>query len=54
MVIKTTYLALDIDEQVYDEACVRATEEGEASGLAEGDIFDAIRAKYGWKTRFLD
>jgi Arc/MetJ-type ribon-helix-helix transcriptional regulator len=41
-----------LDQQAYDEACVRAAEQGEASGLAEGDIFENVRAKYGWKSRF--
>jgi Arc/MetJ-type ribon-helix-helix transcriptional regulator len=43
-----------LDEQAYDEACVRAAEEGEASGLYDGDPFERIRAKYGWKTRFAE
>jgi putative addiction module CopG family antidote len=37
------------DEDAYNLACLRAAEEGEASGEAEGDIFERIRAKYGWK-----
>jgi len=37
------------DEEAYNLACIRAAEEGEASGLADGDIFERIRAKYGWK-----
>jgi Arc/MetJ-type ribon-helix-helix transcriptional regulator len=44
-------LQKQLDEQAYDEACVRAAEEGEASGLIEGDIFEMVRAKYGLKSR---
>jgi Arc/MetJ-type ribon-helix-helix transcriptional regulator len=40
-----------LDEQAYDEACIRAAEEGEASGLAEGDIFETVRAELGLKSR---
>jgi antitoxin ParD1/3/4 len=41
----------EVDEEAYNQACVRAAEEGEASGLAEGDIFERVRAKYGLKSR---
>jgi Arc/MetJ-type ribon-helix-helix transcriptional regulator len=44
-------LQKQLDEQAYDEACVRAAEEGEASGPIEGDIFEMVRAKYGLKSR---
>jgi len=37
--------------EAYDQACVELAEEGEASGLAEGDPFERIRAKYGFKSR---
>ncbi|MES2391779.1 MAG: hypothetical protein V4555_09065 [Acidobacteriota bacterium] len=39
------------DQAAYDEACVRAAEEGEASGLADGDIFEQVRAELGLKSR---
>ncbi len=38
-------LRKQLDEQTYDEACIRAAEEGEASGLAEGDIFETVHAE---------
>jgi Arc/MetJ-type ribon-helix-helix transcriptional regulator len=42
------------EQRAYDEACIRAAEEGEASGLAEGDIFATVRAKYGLKSYLED
>jgi Arc/MetJ-type ribon-helix-helix transcriptional regulator len=36
-------------DEAYDLACIKAAEEGEASGLFEGDPFERIREKYGWK-----
>lgn len=44
-------LRKQLDEQAYDDACIRAAEEGEASGLIDGDIFEMVRAKYGLKSR---
>lgn len=38
-------------QQAYDEACLRAAQEGEASGLAEGDIFEKVRAELGLRSR---
>ena len=43
-------LRAEVDEEAYNQACVRAAEEGEASGLAEGDVIGRIRAKYGLRT----
>ena len=39
----------EVGEDAYNKACIELAEEGEASGLAEGDIFERVRAKYGWK-----
>jgi putative addiction module CopG family antidote len=36
-------------EEQENAILIALAEEGEASGLAEGDIFERIRAKYGWK-----
>jgi Arc/MetJ-type ribon-helix-helix transcriptional regulator len=41
-------LRAEVDEQAYNEACVRAAEEGEASGIAEGDVIARLRAKHGF------
>ena len=38
------------DEEAYNQACVRAAEEGEASGIAEGDVMARLRAKHGFST----
>jgi len=44
-------LQAEVSEEAYDRACEEAAEEGEASGLAEGDIFERVRAKYGLRSR---
>jgi Arc/MetJ-type ribon-helix-helix transcriptional regulator len=41
-------LLLQLDGQAYDEFCERAAEEGEASGIAEGDVIAQLRAKHGF------
>ena len=38
-------------QKAYDEACLRAAEEGEASGIAEGNPFDQIRQELGLRPR---
>ncbi len=35
-------LRKQLEERTYDEACVQAAEEGEASGLYDGDIFEQV------------
>jgi len=34
-------------QKTYDEACIKAAEEGEASGLAEGDVIARLREQFG-------
>jgi putative addiction module CopG family antidote len=41
-------LRQQLDDLPYDEACERAAEEGEASGIAEGDVMARLRAKHGF------
>ncbi len=41
-------LLLQLDAQAYDEFCERAAEEGEASGIAEGDVIAQLRARHGF------
>jgi len=43
-------LRAEVDEEAYNQACVRAAEEGEASGIAEGDVIARLRAKHGFST----
>ena len=38
------------DEEAYNQTCVQAAEEGEASGIAEGDVMARLRAKHGFST----
>jgi putative addiction module CopG family antidote len=40
-------LRAEVDEEAYDRACVAAAEEGEASGLAEGDVMARLREEFG-------
>jgi len=48
-VLHAALAALRREKQAEDRICTALAEEGEASGLAEGDIFETIRLKYGWK-----
>lgn len=41
-------LRAEADEISYDEACVRSAEEGEASGIPEGDVIARLRDKHGF------
>ena len=43
-------LRAESDEEAYNQACVRAAEEGEASGIAEGDVMARLRAEFGLHT----
>jgi putative addiction module CopG family antidote len=43
-------LRAEADEHAYNQACVQAAEEGEASGIAEGDVIARLRAKHGFST----
>jgi len=43
-------LRAEVSEEAYNQACLEAAEEGEASGLAEGDVIGRIRTKYGLRT----
>jgi putative addiction module CopG family antidote len=38
----------ELDDQAFDKACERAAEEGEASGIAEGDVIARLREKHGF------
>jgi antitoxin ParD1/3/4 len=40
-------LRAEVDEEAYNQACVRAAEEGEASGIAEGDVMARLREEFG-------
>jgi putative addiction module CopG family antidote len=40
-------LRAEVDEEAYNQACVRAAEEGEASGIAEGDVMARLRKEFG-------
>ncbi len=40
----------ETDEKAYDAACERAAEEGEASGLAEGDVMARLREEFSLHT----
>jgi putative addiction module CopG family antidote len=37
----------EVDDEAYNEACVRAAEEGEASGIAEGNVMARLREEFG-------
>lgn len=41
----------ELRQKAYDAACLRAAEEGEASGIAEGDPFELIRQELGLRSR---
>jgi Arc/MetJ-type ribon-helix-helix transcriptional regulator len=48
-VLHAALAALRREKDAEDRVCEALAEEGEASGLADGDIFEKIRLKYGWK-----
>jgi Arc/MetJ-type ribon-helix-helix transcriptional regulator len=53
-VLHAALAALRREKNAEDRICEALAEEGEASGLYEGDPFERIRARYGWKTRFTE
>ena len=40
-------LRAEVSEEAYNQACEAAAEEGEASGLAEGDVMARLREEFG-------
>jgi len=45
------FLRAEITQQAYDKACEEAAEEGERSGIAEGDVMARLREEFGLKGR---